>query len=90
MKYLTDFIAALFVFILFPLAEACSDNSSSRVSGGEYVSKRVGIPIPDCDVLYSENSHGGWLGDGETEIILQFTSETAQTQIGRVSCRERV
>ena len=88
MKYLTDFIAALFVFILFPLAEACPDNSSSRVSGGEYVSKRVGIPIPDCEILYSENSHGGWLGDGETEIILQFTSETAQTLTENIEANE--
>lgn len=93
MQQIFDFFAglitSLFVLILSPFINACAESGPASVKNArEYVGKRVEISIPECEELYNLDSHGGFHGDGETEIILQFTSENAPILTQNIKANE--
>lgn len=64
-------IFTLGCFLLF-------NSSCSQTPSDEYVSKKIGITLPDCEELLYYDDHGGFHGDGRTNIILSFTEENGR------------
>lgn len=49
-----------------------------KASNVEIVSQSIGIKIPESIKIAYEDSHGGFLGDGETVAVIEFDESTGE------------
>lgn len=57
------------------LLTACKAESATFST----LSRQLGIQIPNGQILAEQDSHGGFHGDGETFIKMQFSEEEAES-----------
>ena len=62
------------VLLLAVLLAACSGTRSTP----ENVAQELGVSLPETVSVGYEDTHGGFHGDGETWIALNFTAEGAE------------
>ncbi len=68
---------ALAVLLLFSLSGCCFFLNDFEEPAA-LVARETGMELPRCAVIQATDTHGGFLGDGDTLIILHFEGEARE------------
>lgn len=68
--------AMLAVLLLFSLSGCCFLNDFEEPAA--LVAREIGMELPRCTVIQAKDTHGGFLGDGDTLIILHFEGDARE------------
>lgn len=74
-KYKTRFFILLTVFLLLETA-GCQKDSTL-----DHLSKILEVPVNNGNIVTYSNTHGGFLGDGETLVEIHFSDDSCLEEI---------
>lgn len=77
-----ELLEKVFVYLLF-LLYMCAFALTSCFGGADEsdemsigaVSDRLGLDVSAGEVISNRDTHGGWLGDGETIVVIRFSGD---------------